>query len=1055
MSTDKRVRNPIANPEVFLVADGTSAQANLGYSNAEQVKTKLGVNSTIVETIGLTTYNLKPADNAKILEFTSPAPITVTLPSTTAAGLPVGFNVTITQKGTGAITFLPSTTEVNLRHPYNSNSTLGQFATCRLYVSSVNEYILSGDTNNQGAIAQPGAGQSSLISTIKEISDTESYFLLLSDNNTTLQVNTSSDFYLLLPDDLPPGYNVEIFKIGSGRIILSPQGRSNISHPDLHNALTTNFAKARLQIISNTNLNTLWSFTGDTSFVELDLINEYYNLVLSGDLTKSINPNTDTSTEIPFVFTVKKSPPEIPFKTFRIDPIGTNTGTPSDVIIQAGQWGESNWFSESKPTLQIESGTIYRFDVQTHHRLQPNTFKFRIMRNGVPITSPEVITTDQSSQLASPSVFDRYTVTWNVPASIQTGVQYTYGWHTGTTAIASTVGNINFIDRKSSNLIVNWSISLIENISATDFVGDLIPQGSLSFSRSLDVEEKTFSIILKNVPDLTVELQKIFKVNILSVSTGAKVINNSLESQLGIFTPATIIPDPSAFVGFQDNVPITSISSLGVGRFSLKVDSRNNTHGLTVNDFLTIDKASTVNDIPTGVKTISINSGAYLITNVTANAGQDTDVTIVEPIGYITASNFSSINEENVDRTLVTLTIQWIGFTPSSSVNNYPLLVQGHVTNICNSFTLPETYIRPDYLFRYAPREVSVISTINNITTHQVKYIVNTPYSSSYKNFPTGYLDENDELIGNFNTIIDQNNNLTPYSGTVTLQPIHFFSNFSNRKNSTIEHIFTGRYYKIPYSITATSSADYDDLGRERLIIEVLPRLNTISGSKVFSLIVGDILNSSASSGRKLIRNFRLSFQDSLNVEDQFSLTYTSQMYYTDGAQYGISEGVWKITNIIPRRVSRQSTYVDIEIEYLGESVNNQKPYIGVGTLIKKGTRRLQPRAYSFYPPIIQTSSITYTEGKSKGEYFGIVVATPDPEAYYPIGRISGFQIIDGDGLGYLNITSSGQLSLTNLGVNSYLNNFQELPNQHTITVRTYQDNNSSSKQITLNVQAS
>ncbi len=408
MSNDKRVRNPITNPEVFVVADGTSAEANLGYSNVEQVKSKLGVNnlqvtganavnlqagtdSVTLNTITLrsaspssdvtlpaggaiatvasvvqsfpqatTTYTLLATDNGKILEFTSPAPVNVILPLTT--DFPTGFNVTVTQKGGGRITFLPTSSSVNLRHPYGSNSTLGQFATCRLYVSAVNEYILSGDTNNQGAIAQPGGGSSSVISTIKEISDTDAYFLQLSDNNVTLQINVANDFYLLIPDDLPVGYNVEMFKIGQGRIILSPQGKTQITHPDLHNALTGNFAKARLQVISNTQLNTLCSFTGDTALVNVELINEYYNLILAGDEVKRVDIDLAVDDPVVFTFTVTKSPP-LKEKVFNVDLRGANTGTPSDIRITTGSWNNNFESLGSRPNLELESGGTVRFSI--------------------------------------------------------------------------------------------------------------------------------------------------------------------------------------------------------------------------------------------------------------------------------------------------------------------------------------------------------------------------------------------------------------------------------------------------------------------------------------------------------------------------------------------------------------------------------------------------------------------------------------------------------------------------------------------------------------------
>lgn len=1102
MSNDKRVRNPITNPEVFVVADGTSAEANLGYSNVEQVKSKLGVNnlqvtganavnlqagtnSVTLNTITLrsaspssdvtlpaggaiatvasvvqsfpqatTTYTLLATDNGKILEFTSPAPVNVVLPITT--GFPTGFNVTVTQKGGGRVTFLPTSSSVNLRHPYNSNSTLGQFATCRLYVSAVNEYILSGDTNNQGAITQPGGGSSSVISTIKEISDTDAYFLQLSDNNVTLQINVANDFYLLIPEDLPVGYNVELFKIGQGRIILNQQGKSRITHPNLHNALTGNFAKARLQVISSSQLNTLWSFTGDTAFVNTELLNAYYNLTLAGDELKRVNVDLLADAPISFTFTVKKFPPEIPFQTFWVDPklVFNDVNEPSsvsDVIVSGGLifnqgsfYAGPDYFRNSKPNLSIETGTVYKFIIRRHNRFPSgSSARFRILQNGQNVNAPEAIVTDTSG---GDQAFNSYEVTWNVPAN-PTGT-YTYGWGTNNTLYPQSVGNITIINRSINTIAVAWSIAPIENLSASDFIGGAIPQGSLSFARSAATEEKTFSFSLKNIPDLTDAQQKLFRVNIASAVAGVNVINNFVEARLSEFIPTPVPdPDPSAFAnGFGHNILITSVTTLsGTGRFLFKVDRRCVNQDLTVGKFLSINKEPS-----SAVERRSLNQGSYLITQITDNSQQDVDVEVIKPFGYITGSTFSAISIQGENRTQVILTVKWIGFVPPSS---YPLLVRDHITSIANSFAINTDpgFIPPEigsgtYLFRYAPESVTRVSTnVNGVTTDQITYIVNVPYSPSLNNFPfTGQA--NDPNNPNpfqgitFSTIID-NGQTIPFSGTVTIAPITFSPNAFSSTTGT-DGI---RRWFFP-SDNDVSLLFY---GQTRYIIEILPRASTIATSRI--LLVESQWVRRDSTFRR-IENLRLAFQDQLSVNDEFTLTSESAVYSQSYLSLQYPEGRYKITNINQKSVRGQSRIVDIDVEVVSTD-QSDKPYIGIAWIFS--SVGLNPRNYTTGRIIIETNLIEYTQGKLPRERIGTIIARREPQSYYSDTiTVATFQITGNNDDGFFGINSSGEITLTTIGAQSHMNNASELPNERVIEVTpvSFDTSHSNRKNITLRV---
>ncbi|MFC6268014.1 hypothetical protein [Frigoriflavimonas asaccharolytica] len=99
--------------------------------------TNFGVFSVI--TVPGTTYTLSNADNGKILDFTNSSAITLTAPST----LPIGFQVSITQAGAGAITISGSGMTINNR--WGATKTSGQWAKAGLEVRAAGSSVLSGD----------------------------------------------------------------------------------------------------------------------------------------------------------------------------------------------------------------------------------------------------------------------------------------------------------------------------------------------------------------------------------------------------------------------------------------------------------------------------------------------------------------------------------------------------------------------------------------------------------------------------------------------------------------------------------------------------------------------------------------------------------------------------------------------------------------------------------------------------------------------------------------------------------------------------------------------
>lgn len=86
-----------------------------------------------------TNYPLTAADNGKIIQSTSAAAITITIPN----GLPVGFNCTVVQMGAGQITF--AGTYLNRG---NFTKTASQYAIVSILHMGSNNIIVSGEMSN-------------------------------------------------------------------------------------------------------------------------------------------------------------------------------------------------------------------------------------------------------------------------------------------------------------------------------------------------------------------------------------------------------------------------------------------------------------------------------------------------------------------------------------------------------------------------------------------------------------------------------------------------------------------------------------------------------------------------------------------------------------------------------------------------------------------------------------------------------------------------------------------------------------------------------------------
>jgi hypothetical protein len=87
-------------------------------------------------------YTLLATDNGQFLRFDSSSATTLTIPS----GLPIGFNCTVIQYGTGQVTFAGSGT--TLRNRSSLTKTAGQYSMVSIVSVATNIFVLSGEMSN-------------------------------------------------------------------------------------------------------------------------------------------------------------------------------------------------------------------------------------------------------------------------------------------------------------------------------------------------------------------------------------------------------------------------------------------------------------------------------------------------------------------------------------------------------------------------------------------------------------------------------------------------------------------------------------------------------------------------------------------------------------------------------------------------------------------------------------------------------------------------------------------------------------------------------------------
>ena len=96
------------------------------------------------KTVATSTYTLLPTDSGKVINFTNAGGVSITVSNAFPNNLPVGFTVTLVQQGAGPISFATVGTTINNRQGHFTSA--GQYAILSLFSTSLNTFVLGGDT---------------------------------------------------------------------------------------------------------------------------------------------------------------------------------------------------------------------------------------------------------------------------------------------------------------------------------------------------------------------------------------------------------------------------------------------------------------------------------------------------------------------------------------------------------------------------------------------------------------------------------------------------------------------------------------------------------------------------------------------------------------------------------------------------------------------------------------------------------------------------------------------------------------------------------------------
>ena len=133
--------NKIAPSKALDVTGDVGVSGNLSGGNTT-ASTLSGFAANFNNIITGSTYSLLASDNGKIISINVSSAFSLTIPT----GLPVGFNCTIVQYGSGQITLLNSGTTLKNRNNYNKSA--GQYSIITIVNMGSETYITSGEMSN-------------------------------------------------------------------------------------------------------------------------------------------------------------------------------------------------------------------------------------------------------------------------------------------------------------------------------------------------------------------------------------------------------------------------------------------------------------------------------------------------------------------------------------------------------------------------------------------------------------------------------------------------------------------------------------------------------------------------------------------------------------------------------------------------------------------------------------------------------------------------------------------------------------------------------------------
>ena len=127
---------------LLTASAGISAAGGVTFSGTVASDTGYRITSNAIKALTGTTYTFIAADNGDIVTFNNGSTITVTVPT----GLPVGFNCTAIQLGTGAVGFTAAS-GVTLNAYSSAYKIAGQHGSASLISYATNVFNLSGSLN--------------------------------------------------------------------------------------------------------------------------------------------------------------------------------------------------------------------------------------------------------------------------------------------------------------------------------------------------------------------------------------------------------------------------------------------------------------------------------------------------------------------------------------------------------------------------------------------------------------------------------------------------------------------------------------------------------------------------------------------------------------------------------------------------------------------------------------------------------------------------------------------------------------------------------------------